>query len=179
MKYTDYGNEQSSIKSEEDTINWSRYSLRNRQSMRDRRCLRKLEELSQSVRRTSFNNKKVKECMYFRWVQVSYKCEWNIQIMGMSNRRSNLRKTLFICPVIFLIKRQSRRDRRCLRKFEVLSQSVRRTSFNNNKVKDRIYFRWVQVSYKCEWNIQIMGMSNRRSNLRKTLFICPVIFLIK
>ena len=46
MKYTDYGNEQPSIESEEETINWSRYSLRNRQSKRDRRCLRKLEELS-------------------------------------------------------------------------------------------------------------------------------------
>ena len=46
MKYTDYGNEQSLIKSEKDTIHVSRYSLINRQSERDRRCLRKLEELS-------------------------------------------------------------------------------------------------------------------------------------
>ena len=43
---SDYGNEQSSIESNEDTIHLSRYSLINRQSKRDRRCLRKVEELS-------------------------------------------------------------------------------------------------------------------------------------
>ena len=46
MKYTDYGNEQPSIESKEDTIDLSRYPLINRQSKRDRRCLRKLEDLS-------------------------------------------------------------------------------------------------------------------------------------
>ena len=55
VKYTDYGNEQSLIKSEKDTIHVSRYYLINRQSERDRRCLRKLEELSWYVSRTSFN----------------------------------------------------------------------------------------------------------------------------
>ena len=59
MKFTDYGNEQPSIESKEDTIHLSSYSLINRQSRRDR-CLRKLELLSQSVRRTSFNDDKVK-----------------------------------------------------------------------------------------------------------------------
>ena len=54
----------------EETIHLSRYSLINRQSERDRRCLRKLEELSQSVWRTSFNNNKVKELIYFRYDQV-------------------------------------------------------------------------------------------------------------
>ena len=39
-------NEQSSIESKEDTIHLSRYTLINRPSKRDRRCLRKLEVLS-------------------------------------------------------------------------------------------------------------------------------------
>ena len=43
---SDYGNEQSSIESNEDTIHLSRYTLINRQSERDRRCLRIVEELS-------------------------------------------------------------------------------------------------------------------------------------
>ena len=46
VKYTDYGNEQSLIKSEKDTIHVSRYSSITRQSERDRRCLRIVEELS-------------------------------------------------------------------------------------------------------------------------------------
>ena len=71
MKYTDYGNEQPSIESKEDTIHLSSYFLIKRQSRRDRRCLRKLEVLSQSIRRTSFNNNKVKERIYFRRVQGS------------------------------------------------------------------------------------------------------------
>ena len=46
VENSDNGNEQPSIESKEDTIHVSRYSLINRQSKRDRRCLRKLEELS-------------------------------------------------------------------------------------------------------------------------------------
>ena len=66
VKYTDYGNEQPSIESKEDTVHLFRYPLINRQSKRDRRYLRKLEELSWYVSRTSFNNNKVKERIYFR-----------------------------------------------------------------------------------------------------------------
>ena len=132
-------NRRSNVK--EDTSHVSRYSLINRQSERDRRCLRKLEELSQSVRRTSFNNNKVKR-RYILSVSPSVLKVW-VKYTDYGNEQSSIesKEDYFICPDIPLINRQSKRDRRCLRKLEVLSQSVWRTSFNNNVVKERIYFR--------------------------------------
>ena len=121
MKYTDYGNEQSSIESEEDISHLSRYPLINRQSKRDRRCLRKLEVLSQSIWQTSFNNIKVKERIYLS-VSPSVLKVW-VKYTDYGNEQSSIEseeETIHLSRYS-LINRQSKRDRRCLRKLEELS----------------------------------------------------------
>ena len=147
VKYTDYGNEQSSIESKEETIHLSRCSLLNRQSKRDRRCLRKLEVLSQSVWRTSFNNNvKWKNVYTFGKSKCLQKCAVKYTDYGNEQSSIESKEDTIHLSRYPLINRQSKRDRRCLRKFEELSWYVSRTSFNNNNVKEGIYFRWVQVS---------------------------------
>ena len=72
VKYTNYGNEQPSIESKEDTVHLFRYPLINRQSKRDRRYLKKIRRviMIMSVGHHSITIKwKIR--IYFRWVQVS------------------------------------------------------------------------------------------------------------